>query len=410
MALDTNTMKARLAMTQKRAELILASAEREARALGDEEKKDLTALEQEIDSLSSRIERAESDHALNAEFEKITRGGGAPSSSARRPSGHAGGTWGDQFLVATSEFFKAGGHRTRGAWTSPAAVIPLSATTLTEDPASGGGLVQPDLVPGIIALPQRPLRVADVFAVGQTASNTLRLMLEKSWSNAAAPVLEGGVKPESALVFEQVDEPVRKVATWLPTSEELLEDQPSARSFVDARLRLGVQLAEDDQLLNGNGTAPNLLGVLNRPGLTATITQTTDTIADVIGAQISAVAIASNLAPDAVVINPSDWTRLATAKDSQGRYLASGAPFITMAPPMIWGVPAVITPAIVAKTVLVAAGKMGAQVFRHVSGLRVDASNSHQDFFIRNEVAIRAEERLALAVYRPSAFGKVVLA
>ena len=44
-----------------------------------------------------------------------------------------------------------------------------------------------------------------------------------------------------------------------------------------------------------------------------------------------------------------------------------------------------------------------AQIFRR-SGISVDTSNSHDTFFQYNKVAVRAEERLALAVYRPAAF------
>jgi HK97 family phage major capsid protein len=59
-----------------------------------------------------------------------------------------------------------------------------------------------------------------------------------------------------------------------------------------------------------------------------------------------------------------------------------------------------------AGTALVGAFKTAAQIFRK-GGVRVEASNSHADFFVKNLVAIRAEERLALAVYRPAAFGEV---
>jgi HK97 family phage major capsid protein len=73
---------------------------------------------------------------------------------------------------------------------------------------------------------------------------------------------------------------------------------------------------------------------------------------------------------------------------------------------MLWGLPVAVTPAMTAGTALVGAYASAAQVFRK-GGIRVEASNSHQDFFIKNLVAIRAEERLALAVYRPGAFGEV---
>jgi HK97 family phage major capsid protein len=66
----------------------------------------------------------------------------------------------------------------------------------------------------------------------------------------------------------------------------------------------------------------------------------------------------------------------------------------------------VVTNAIGAGTALVGSFGQAAQVFRR-SGLSVEASNSHASYFASNITAIRAEERLALAVYRPSAFVKV---
>jgi HK97 family phage major capsid protein len=72
----------------------------------------------------------------------------------------------------------------------------------------------------------------------------------------------------------------------------------------------------------------------------------------------------------------------------------------------MWGKPVVPTTAMPASTALVGAFRQASQVFRK-GGLTVEASNSHADFFQRNETAIRAEERLLLAVYRPGAFGTV---
>ena len=43
-------------------------------------------------------------------------------------------------------------------------------------------------------------------------------------------------------------------------------------------------------------------------------------------------------------------------------------------------------------------------------GISVEATNSHSTYFALNLVAIRAEERLGLAVYRPGAYVQVNLA
>jgi HK97 family phage major capsid protein len=235
-------------------------------------------------------------------------------------------------------------------------------------------------------------------------------MVETTFTNAAAPVAEGSAKPESALVFDQKTDSVSKIAHWLPVTEELLEDVPAAQGYIDARLQLGVQLAEEDQLLNGNGTPPNLVGVMNRSGLAPAVARNSgatppETNAEAILRQITAIATSAYVYPDGVVVNPLNWFPIVTMKDSAGQYFGGG-PFSALPTANLWGLPVAVTPSIVANTALVGAFGTMSQIFRR-SGNRVEASNSHQDYFIKNLVAIRAEERLALAVYRPGAFGKV---
>jgi HK97 family phage major capsid protein len=232
-------------------------------------------------------------------------------------------------------------------------------------------------------------------------------MKETTFTNAADTVAEGGTKPESTLIFDAVSDQVRKIAHWLPVTEEMLEDVQQARSYIDGRLRVGVQLAEDDQLLQGSGVAPDVLGVLNRPGLTAATVRTDpETAADAIARAIAAVEAASMLPVDGIVMNPINWLSIVLAKTDGGDYIG-GSPFETPLVPRLWGRPVAITPAIIAGTALVGSfAGGGGQIFRH-GGIRVEASNSHADFFVKNLTALRAEERLALAIYRASAFGTV---
>ena len=128
-----------------------------------------------------------------------------------------------------------------------------TATLLTEDAASGGGLVLPEYREGIMPIPQRPMTVAQLFARGTPTSGAIGYMREKTFTNAAAPVLEGGAKPESAMTFELVTAALKKIAHWIPATDEILDNVPTLRSYIDSRLRLGVELKLDDQLLNGDG-------------------------------------------------------------------------------------------------------------------------------------------------------------
>jgi HK97 family phage major capsid protein len=278
---------------------------------------------------------------------------------------------------------------------------------LTDGAGSGGALVVPQYVPGI-QFPQRRLVVADLFAQGVTNTGMVTFMREKTFTNAAAAVAQGAAKPESALVFESATSKVEKVAHWLPVTEEMLEDVPQLQSYIDARLSLGVEIAEEDELLNGTGVSPHILGILLTPGLTASYPQpaTGENNADTLAKQTLAVYGASFLMPDGYVLNPANWATTVLLKDGTNNYLV-GNPFgASLVASSLWGLPVAVTPAIAAGTGLVGAFKTGAQVFRH-GGIRVESSNSHQDYFVKNLVAIRAEERLALATYRPAAFGTV---
>jgi HK97 family phage major capsid protein len=209
------------------------------------------------------------------------------------------------------------------------------------------------------------------------------------------------------MTFEAVVEPVRKIAHWLPVTEEMLEDDAQISSYIDARLSLGVQIEEEDQLLNGTIVPPDIIGLMNRTGLAADVVTgvAPDNAIDAIFRQMMAIFTTSFLQPDGIVLNPADWAQIVMTKNSQGNYLAL-SPFGPVQTPVLWGLPVVVTPSMIVNTALVGAYKTASQVFRR-GGIRVEASNSHQDYFIKNLVAIRAEERLALAVYRPGAFGKV---
>ena len=396
---------------------ISATAEGENRERTDAERAEVDALIAKANATKAQIAKAQGDASMLDTINALSQGnggGGAPAVPAamRRLS------MGQQFVASGAyEFFKKGMHRTSAAWRSPSVELfdhavhmgmtQLQAATLTEDPASGGALVMPQYVPGIVPLTFKRLVVADLLAPGTTTSSIVHYMKEKTFTNAANSVAEGAAKPESALTFEAATEPVRKIAHWLPVTEEMLEDVSQIRSYIDMRLSLGVQIEEEDQLLNGTVVPPDIVGLMNRVGLAPDVAMgvAPDNAIEAIFRQMMAIFASSFLQPDGIVVNPADWAQIVTTKTSQGAYLTAG-PFAPVQTPTLWGLPVVVTPSIVVGTALVGAYKTGAQVFRH-GGIRIEASNSHQDYFIKNLVAIRAEERLALAVYRPGAFGKV---
>ena len=105
------------------------------------------------------------------------------------------------------------------------------------------------------------LTVADLLLSGQARTNSLRYVVEGTATSGAAGVAEAGLKPESTLGLTLTDEPVKKIATILPISEEMLEDAPAVQSYINGRLRLFVRIEEERQLLRGAGTN-EIIGIM----------------------------------------------------------------------------------------------------------------------------------------------------
>ena len=173
-------------------------------------------------------------------------------------------------------------------------------------------------------------------------------------------------------------------------------------SIIDNRLRYGLAYKEEQQLLTGDGTGQNLLGII--PQATAFSAPFdpagTETVIDSLRLALLQSELAE-FASTGIVLNPTDWARIELLKDTTGRYII-GNPQGTLAP-TLWGRPVVATQAISVDKFLCGAFQQGAQVFDRWQA-RVEVATENEDDFVKNMVTILAEERLALAVYRPEAF------
>lgn len=290
---------------------------------------------------------------------------------------------------------------------------------------SGDGLTSYDRPPGIVELGQQMPTVADLFMQAQTDSPTIRYMKETSFTNSADTVLEGDDKPEAGFALEETDVSVRKVAVWTKVTDETLEDFSQIRPYIDQRLAFMVRTKIDTQLLNGSGTAPNLAGLLGTSGIqTAEMSSNTAVkLAEAIMNAITKVRTVGFFEPDAIVMHPNDYEKLRLAVDGNTQYYGGGffqnqyGAGATPAAPPLWGLRVVQTTAISEidlatpgasnKGPIVGAFQLGGAVF-YRNGLSIESTNSDQDDFLMNLTTIRVEQRLALAVYRPLAFCRVI--
>jgi HK97 family phage major capsid protein len=385
---------------------VMTTAENESRELTAEERTKVEGHLAEAKTLKTQIDRIDGDDEMRKTIAALQPKDDKAAVAGESHDKTKAITLGQAFVA--SEIFaaiKAGKHRNQGFAMSEEFALDFGATTLDESTGSGGKLVLPDYQQGILSVLFRQIKVTDLLAPGTTNSNSVEYMQETTATNAAAARAEGAAAAESTLVFNRTAETVRSIDTMLPVTQEMAEDGPQILSYIDGRLRLFVGLTEEDQLLNGDGTGVNLTGLMNRAGLAAAVARGADTNADAIFKQIMAIMINAFVMPEGVVINPTNWQTMVLAKDANGQYYGPG-PFQAMQTPVVWGLPAAVTPAIVANTSMVGAFRSCAQRFVR-RGVTVSASNSHSDWFAKRIVALLAGIREALAVYRPGAFGKV---
>lgn len=267
-------------------------------------------------------------------------------------------------------------------------------------PGSLGGALEATRLPGDIELPRRPMTIRSLFAQGTMDGQTIEFIREHSWTNSAAMVAEGAAKPQSDFRLEMISASAKVIAHTMKASRQALTDVAAIRSMIDSRLGYGLDLVEENQLLNGDGTGQNLLGVIPQAtAYTSPLAGADTTSIDKIRLMMLQSALAL-LPSDGIVMHPADWAWIELLKDTTGYYII-GQPQGTISPTM-WGLPVVPSLAMSIDKVLVGAFRTGAQIFdRWTTMIEVGYEN---DDFTKNLVTILAERRLVLATYRPGAF------
>ncbi|UWR66245.1 phage major capsid protein [Phaeobacter inhibens] len=305
--------------------------------------------------------------------------------------------------VVSSESFKAAFEKGTDFRGTAQFQAKATITSATSDTAGAVGAAVPDTrLSGVIAPPNRRMTIRDLITPGQMDGSTLEYVRETGFNNNAATVAEGATKPQSDIKMELVNTSAKVIAHTAKASRQILDDAAWMRSYIDGRLRYGLAFKEEYQLLSGDGTGQNLLGIVPQatayaaPSGASASTQYLDTM------RLAMLqAVLAEYPATGHVMNPIDWANVELLKDADGRYII-GNPQGTAAP-TLWGLPVVATQAMQVDKFLTGAFMLGAQVFDRWQA-RVEIATENEDDFVKNLVTMLCEERLALAVYRPEAF------
>lgn len=322
---------------------------------------------------------------------KLEQGGGEPE----RPQ-----SMGEQ--VTANEGFQTWAKRPAGSF-----AMGVQAK-ITEGAASAGELILPDRIPGIQQPGLRRLTIRDLIAWGRTTSSSVEFARELVFTNNAAPVSENpsAGKPESNITFEAAQAPIVTIAHWIHASKQVLADVPQLQSYIDGRLRFGLKLVEENQLLNGSGVGLNLDGIYTQATAYSNqgVTVQAETRIDRLRLALLQVELSEYWA-DGIVISPIDWAAIELTKTKDNAYLFANPRSVNL--PGLWGRNVVPTQAMAADDFLVGAfgGGLAVQGWDR-EDVNVVISLEDRDNFIKNMATIRCEERIGLTVYRPAAFVK----
>jgi HK97 family phage major capsid protein len=405
-------LEAEKARLTKQARDITAAADAEGRGLDAEERVKIDGILADVSDVVAKIAEQDDNDRLIKAIDAVS--GVASAEPTVAPA--AARTIGEAFVQ--SDGFKAlKAHGLNGTWTTGPVEIGMKLTDGTNTvvsigDASGALPLQPMVAPLLGPVEQAPT-VASLFPVGTTSTNLIVYLEETtttpgvmsgpySTSAAAARTAvltsEGTSKPAAYINFTKRSVNLEKLAAFLPISEEMLEDEPAIAAYVNTRLRLFIVQAEEARILTRLNASIGTAGYAEIGG---------NNMLDSVMSGIVNVRLEGGLEPDGLLVHPMDYAKMAIAKASTGGEYFGGGPFSAFSANP-WGLRTVPTAAVAAGSPIVGAFGSGAQLWRR-GGLTVEATNTHADYFVRNLVAVRAEERLAVAIYRPQAFQKLFL-
>jgi HK97 family phage major capsid protein len=260
----------------------------------------------------------------------------------------------------------------------------------------------------LVGYAQRTPRLADLIPVRTTGLRTINYMEETTalaGTNAQVSIAEGNLKFENALAFTARSAPVETVGTWIPVTTQQLDDVEGIQGIIENRMDLFLRLKEEDLLLNGTGTTPQLIG-FQGAAASSVLSQArgTDTNIDAVFKAIQQIRVTGLAEPDAVVMHPDNFTPIALYKATTGEYgfdvTVDNAGVVRL-----WGKVLIQSPVATSGTALVGAFGEFSEIWRKMGMTVMVGLNS--DDFTKNKRTILGEFREALTIYRQTAFCKV---
>lgn len=240
-----------------------------------------------------------------------------------------------------------------------------------------------------------PQSILDVLSAREVAPNYSYLQ-QTTRTNNAAPVAEGGTKPTSVYTLTEKEAKLQVIAHL---SEQIphyaLSDNANLEQFVGDEMLYGLQVAIENQVVNGDGTAPALRGILATSGI-----QTQAFATDILTSIRKGITKleSQGMSADVLIVSATDWEAVELLSVTEGATDVRGVPVDATAR-RLWGVQAVLSTVLPAKTAVLLDGS--AVSVDHDGNIDTRWSDAVSDDFTKNYLRCRVEGRFGVSVYRP---------
>ena len=253
--------------------------------------------------------------------------------------------------------------------------------------------------------PSRSVHIRTLLPIGSTDAQTIRYPKESAYDDGAAATAQGSALGQSDFDVTATSVNVEKIGTFLRITEEMLNDTAGLSSYLSARIPSKVMGIEDTEIISGDGSSPNLSGLLtdgtafttSSGGLFYQSVESANEF-DVIVVALNQLALL-NYQADTIIMNPTDFHKIVLLKSTANEYLRNQ--IIQGLQPAINGVPITLNTAMPAGKFLVGNLAPSTQLWVR-AGLSLEFARQDSDNFTKNFVTVRAQERVALTTYTPN--------
>ena len=252
----------------------------------------------------------------------------------------------------------------------------------------------------VYALPSRKVHLRSLLPIGTINQGLFTFPYESGGEGAPAAQVQGSSKAQVDFDITMKDAAAQYIAGYVRISRQMLDDIPAMTSFLQSRLLEKYLIAEDAQILSGDGTAPNLQGILGvATAATGAATVDVEQLVQAI-AQLES----SNYSATGIMVNPTDWAAIMNTKNTNAAYSLPASTVVTTDGNVsIAGIPLYKSTAIAVDKFLVGDWSMGAQIMQR-NGISVQFFDQDGNNAVENMITVRVEARIAFPIYYASAF------